>query len=77
MPSSIKVIEAPFSINPDGLKVLQCHSRGDRRFSPFCCFVEAFGQKDSIETIINGPKFSMEILFQTTGERQNDGRNLD
>ena len=49
MSSFIKVIEAPFSINPDGLRVLQCHSRGDRRFSPFCCFVEAFGQKDSIE----------------------------
>ena len=45
----IKVIETPFSINPDGLRVLQCHSRGDRRFSPFCCFVEAFAHKDSIE----------------------------
>lgn len=49
MSSFVKAIETPFSISPDGLKVLQCHSRGDRRFSPFCCFVEAFGHNNSIE----------------------------
>lgn len=49
MSSFITVVETPFSITEDGLKVLQCHSRGDRRFSPFCCFVEAFGHTNSIE----------------------------
>jgi len=43
------VIEAPFRKTPDGKRILQCHSRGDRRFSPFCCFLEAFGQTNSIE----------------------------
>ncbi len=33
----------------DGKRVLQCHSRGDTRFSPFFCTVEAFGVKRSIE----------------------------
>ena len=31
------------------MKILQCHTRGDRRFSPFCCYVEAFGLTRSIE----------------------------
>lgn len=30
-------------------RILQCHSRGDRRFSPFFCLVKAFGTVDSIE----------------------------
>lgn len=30
-------------------RVLQCHSKGDRRFSPFFCTVAAFGVTDSIE----------------------------
>lgn len=31
------------------MKTLECHSRGDRRFSPFFCWVDAFGQFKSIE----------------------------
>jgi hypothetical protein len=31
------------------MKTLQCHTKGDQRFSPFCCYVEAFGIKRSIE----------------------------
>ena len=30
-------------------KTLECHSKGDRRFSPFFCRVNAFGVSDSIE----------------------------
>ena len=30
-------------------KILQCHSRGDKRYSPFCCYVLAFGRERSIE----------------------------
>jgi hypothetical protein len=30
-------------------RVLQVHSRGDKRFSPFCCSVLAYGRVDSIE----------------------------
>jgi hypothetical protein len=33
----------------DGKRILQCHSRGDKRYSPFFCFVKAFGTTDSIE----------------------------
>lgn len=40
---------APFVIGPAGIRVLQCHSRGDRRFTPFDCYVAAFGRSDSIE----------------------------
>ena len=49
MSRSNRVIESPFCTLADGRRVLQCHSRGDRRFSPFCCYVEAFGRRDSIE----------------------------
>lgn len=31
------------------MKILQCHTKGDKRFSPFCCYLEAFGIKRSIE----------------------------
>lgn len=31
------------------MKILQCHTKGDKRFSPFCCYVMAFGMKKSIE----------------------------
>jgi O-acetyl-ADP-ribose deacetylase (regulator of RNase III) len=31
------------------MKILQCHSKGDKRFSPFYCQVEAFGLTRSIE----------------------------
>lgn len=34
----------------DGKKILQCHSRGNKRFSPFFCPVEAFGIVRSIES---------------------------
>lgn len=44
-----RVIERPFSIGPGGIRILQCHSRGDRRFTPFNCEVTAFGRRDSIE----------------------------
>jgi hypothetical protein len=44
-----KIIEQPFSVGPGGIRILQCHSRGDRRFTPFSCYVVAFGQRDSIE----------------------------
>ncbi len=44
-----QVIHAPFVVGPGGIRILQCHSRGDRRFTPFNCFVSAFGRQDSIE----------------------------
>lgn len=31
------------------MKILQCHTKGDKRFSPFCCYVMAFGVNKSIE----------------------------
>lgn len=43
-----KVISKPF-IERDGKRILQCHSRGHRQFSPFFCWVEAYGLKQSIE----------------------------
>jgi hypothetical protein len=33
----------------DGKKILQCHSKGNKEFSPFFCYVTAFGKRDSIE----------------------------
>jgi hypothetical protein len=30
-------------------RTLACHSRGDKRFSPFFCWVDAFGIRDTIE----------------------------
>lgn len=44
-----QVIAAPFSVGPGGARILQCHSRGDRRFTPFNCRVTAFRRADSIE----------------------------
>lgn len=38
-----------FTVVPGVGRVLQVHSRGDQRFSPFCCFVRAYGRTDSIE----------------------------
>lgn len=43
------IVTAPFTVGPDGKRTLQCHSRGDRRFTPFNCQVRAFGRVDSIE----------------------------
>lgn len=43
------IVEQPFSIGPGGIRILQCHSRGDRRFTPFNCRVVAFNRLDSIE----------------------------
>jgi hypothetical protein len=40
-----QVTAQPFTTLADGRRVLQCHSRGDRRFSPFFCKVVAFGGK--------------------------------
>lgn len=45
----MRIVEKPFSIGPRGIRILQCHSRGDRRFTPFNCRVLAFGRHDSIE----------------------------
>jgi hypothetical protein len=45
----MRIVEKPFSIGPGGIRILQCHSRGDRRFTPFNCRVRAFGRDDSIE----------------------------
>ncbi|MFL6284575.1 MAG: macro domain-containing protein [Pyrinomonadaceae bacterium] len=39
------VTAKPFTTLPDGRRVLQCHSRGDQRFSPFFCKVVASGGK--------------------------------
>lgn len=44
-----RVVNAPFIVTDSGRRVLQCHSRGDRRFSPFNCIVEAFSVTASIE----------------------------
>lgn len=58
-----KAIEQPFTVLPDGRRVLQCHSRGDRRFTPFNCWVEAFGHIDSIENHYHHAKvFDGEII---------------
>jgi hypothetical protein len=38
-----------FWLEKDGKRILQCHSKGDGRFSPFNCYLEAFGFRDSIE----------------------------
>ena len=45
----VKVCTSPFRIDSEGKRILQCHSKGDKRFSPFCCFVSAFGIFKSIE----------------------------
>lgn len=44
-----QVARAPFVIGPGGTRILQCHTRGDGRFTPFNCIVSAFGRDDSIE----------------------------
>ena len=44
-----QVIARPFSIGPRGERILQCHTRGDSRFTPFNCVLTAFGRRDSIE----------------------------
>jgi O-acetyl-ADP-ribose deacetylase (regulator of RNase III) len=31
------------------MKILQCHTKGDKRFSPFCCYLSAFNLTKSIE----------------------------
>ena len=43
-----KIHEVAFTIK-DGKRVLQCHSRGDFRFSPFFCYIDSFGLNESIE----------------------------
>lgn len=37
-------------------KVLQCHSKGDRRFSALYAHIEIFGKSDSIERIYQASK---------------------
>ena len=51
-----RVISKPFSTTDDGRRVLQCHSRGDTRFSPFFARVTAFGQTSSIEHFYQSSK---------------------
>lgn len=36
-------------VDGNGLRFLQCHSRGAKEYSPFFCSVEAFGETRSIE----------------------------
>ena len=43
------VIEKEFSVDGRGRRILQCHSRGARRYSPFNCYVTVWGEMDSIE----------------------------
>jgi len=43
-----KVFEGEFRVE-EGKRILQCHSKGNKEFSPFFCYVTAFGKKDSIE----------------------------
>lgn len=38
-----------FTVVPGVGRVLQVHTRGDKRFSPFCCFVTAYSRRASIE----------------------------
>lgn len=38
-----------FYVGSNGKRILKTHTRGDKRFSPFCCYVSAFGVVDSIE----------------------------
>ena len=44
------VIEGEWHFEPGVGRVLHVHSRGARRFSPFCCFVTAYGVNKSIES---------------------------
>lgn len=46
------------------MKILYCDSRGDKRFSPFFCDVEAFGVKASIENHYQKAK----VFVGETGE---------
>jgi hypothetical protein len=58
-----EIISQPFSTLPDGRRVLQCHTRGDNRFTPFNCYVEAFGRINSIENHYHHAKvFEGEII---------------
>lgn len=47
----------------DGRKILQCHSRGDTRFSPLFCYVDAFSVNDTIEN-----HYQKSKLFMINGE---------
>jgi hypothetical protein len=38
------------------MKILQCHTKGDKRFSPFCCYISAFNLTKSIEDGRSGVK---------------------
>lgn len=38
-----------FRTTGDGKRILQCHSKGAKEYSPFFCLVEAFGDTRSIE----------------------------
>lgn len=60
-----KVFEGKERIDEFGRRILQCHTKGDKRFSPFCCYLKAFGRRDSIENFYQCAKVfaSNEIVF--------------
>jgi len=64
------IVEQPFSAGPGGIRILQCHTRGDRRFTPFNCWVIAFGRRDTIENHYQRAK-RFGTLHRMTGGRQN------
>lgn len=45
----------------NGKRILQCHSKGDKRFSPFFCYVESFGQRRSIEDHYQSTKVFLNV----------------
>ncbi len=46
-------------------KILQCHSKGDKRFSPLFCYISAFKVTDTIEN-----HYQMSKIFEIDGIEQ-------
>lgn len=44
-----EVFEGKIRVDEAGLRYLQCHSRGDTRFSPFYCYTTVYGSSNNIE----------------------------
>lgn len=42
-------------------RILQCHSKGDTRYSPFFCYVESFGMRRSIEDHYQSTKVFLNV----------------
>lgn len=53
--ASRKVVELPFTLE-DGKLILQVHTKGDKRFSPFCCSIDVWGVSNTIEEHYQGCK---------------------